>query len=120
MLRTMCRVKIHRATVNECDLHYVGSMTIPSDLMRELDILQGEQVDVVNINTGARWTTYAIAGTQQNHYTLNGAAARMGQPGDLLIIMVYAQMEDGEARKHRLRVAHLGAGNRVERIEVLA
>lgn len=117
MLRTMCRAKIHRAMVTDADINYIGSMTIPRGLMKQLDILPGEQCDVVNINTGARWTTYAIAGEKDGHFVLNGAAARLGAPGDLLIIMIYAQMDDAEARRHRLKVAHMTADNKVDRIE---
>ena len=113
MMRTMCRAKIHRATINEADLHYVGSMTIPRDIMETLDILDGEQCDVLNINTGDRWTTYAITGDKLNHYCLNGAAARMGQPGDLIIIMFYAQMDDAEARKHKPKIAVMNPNNTV-------
>lgn len=116
MLRTMCRVKIHRARVNEASLNYIGSMTIPSDLMRKLDILEGEQVDVVNVQTGARWTTYAISGKKKRHFCLNGAAARLGAPGDILILMLYAQMDEAEARGHRIQVAHMRPDNSVARI----
>ena len=114
----MCRVKIHRARVTETDPDYPGSMTIPERLMRELDILHGEQVDVVNINNGNRWTTYAIGGPDAASFCLNGAAARLGRPGDLIIIMIYAQMEEAEARKHKINTAYMGAENRVERIEL--
>ncbi|MBI3830558.1 MAG: aspartate 1-decarboxylase [Planctomycetes bacterium] len=117
MRRTMLRVKIHRAVVTEADLNYVGSMTIPKSLMKELDILEGEQLDVVNINTGARWTTYAIPGEQDGHYGLNGAAARLGAVGDRVIIMVYAELEDAECRKHRIRIAHISDDNKVAKIE---
>jgi len=113
----MCRVKIHRAQVTAADINYMGSMTIPHGLMKQLDILPGEQCDVVNVHTGARWTTYAIAGAQDGQFVLNGAAARHGVPGDLIIIMVYAQMDDAEARRHRLNVAHMTADNKVDRIE---
>jgi aspartate 1-decarboxylase len=116
MLRTMCRAKIHRATINEADLHYVGSMTVPRDLMETLDILEGEQCDVLNINNGARWTTYAIAGEKPNHFCLNGAAARLGGPGDLIIIMFYAQMDDAEARQHRPKIAVMSPDNTVEQL----
>jgi aspartate 1-decarboxylase len=112
----MCRVKIHRATVTESNINYSGSMTIPRDLMKKLDILEGERVDVSNITSGTRWSTYAIAGDKPGNFCLNGAAARMGQVGDLIIIMVYAQMSEEEARKSRLTVAHMNAHNKVTRI----
>ncbi|MEK7751577.1 MAG: aspartate 1-decarboxylase, partial [Acidobacteriota bacterium] len=76
MLRTFCRCKIHHATVTHLRLDYVGSMTIPADMMKRLDIRDGEQVDVVNMNNGQRWTTYAIQG-KRGEYCLNGAAARL-------------------------------------------
>ncbi|MCY3022610.1 MAG: aspartate 1-decarboxylase [Planctomycetota bacterium] len=117
MLRPFCRCKIHHATVTCADLEYVGSMTIPASLMKRLDILEGEQVDVVNLNTGARWTTYAIKGKKEGDFCLNGAAARMGHVGDRLIIIVYALLDGKEARKHRMKVAFLGARNKVIRIK---
>ncbi len=116
MLRTMCRVKIHRATVNEADLNYAGSLTIPRDLMKKLDILEGEAVDVANVNAGTRFTTYAIAGDKPGWFCLNGAAARMGQPGDLIIVMLFGQLEEAEARKHSMVVAHMGPENRLDKI----
>lgn len=119
MQRTMCRVKIHRATITEADLNYVGSMTVPEGLMKELDILSGEACDVVNVNTGARWTTYVIPGKKPGGFVLNGAAARLGAPGDVVIIMIYAHLDDAEARKHKLKIAIMGPGNRVEKFEEL-
>lgn len=95
MMRTMLKSKIHRATVTEANLNYVGSITIDSDLMRAADLLEYEQVFVVNINTGARFETYAITGPAGSGVIcLNGAAARLAHPGDLVIIMTYAQMEE--------------------------
>ena len=116
MLRTMCRAKIHRAVLSQADLNYVGSMTIPKDLLKKLDILEGEQVDVLNLNTGARITTYAIPGDKKGYFCLNGAAARHGQPGDLLIIMVYAQFEDAEARKLKMKIALMNPDNTIQKI----
>jgi len=119
MLRTMLRVKIHRAVVTEADLNYVGSMTIPKKLMQKLDILEGEQLDVVNINTGARWTTYAIPGAKADGFCLNGAAARLGAPGDRVIIMIYAQLDERELRQHRMQIAHMTDDNKVARIDTV-
>lgn len=116
MLRTLLRAKIHRATVNSVDPDYAGSMTIPRDLLRKLDILPGEQVLVANVTTGARWVTYAIPGRKPRHFCLNGAAARYGQPGDVLIIMVFGQVDDREARIHRAKVAVMGPGNALRRV----
>src|SRR5436190_22062900 len=107
MLRPFCRCKIHQATVTGASLDYVGSMTIPEDLMRGLDIREGEQVDVANLNNGERWTTYAICGKKAGEFTLNGAAARLGQTGDRLIIMVYAQMSEEDLKTYRMKIAFL-------------
>jgi aspartate 1-decarboxylase len=116
MLRNMLHAKIHRATLSATDLDYAGSMTIPRRLMRRLGILEGEQVLVANLNTGARLVTYAIAGDRPRYFCLNGAAARCGCPGDLLIVQVFALMEEAEARKLRAKVAVMGAHNRLVRI----
>jgi aspartate 1-decarboxylase len=117
MLRPFCRCKIHHATVTRASLNYVGSMTIPAKLMKLLDIREGEQVDVVNINTGTRWTTYAITGKKDDDFSLNGAAARLGEIGDQLIIMIYALLNEEEARSHRMKVAYLGERNKVLRVK---
>jgi aspartate 1-decarboxylase len=116
MLRSVLHAKIHRATITDASLDYIGSMTIPRQLMSELDILDGEEVLVANVTNGQRWTTYAIPGDRTDGFCLNGAAARYGQPGDIVIIMVFAQMDVAEARKHKARVAVMAAGNRVEKI----
>lgn len=116
MLRTVLHAKVHRATITDASLDYVGSMTIPRELMSKLDILDGEEVLIANVTNGQRWTTYAIPGDRPDGFCLNGAAARYGQPGDLVIIMVFAQMETAEARKHKARIAVMAPGNRVEKI----
>lgn len=114
MLRHMLKSKIHRATVTDANLNYVGSITIDQDLMDASDILVHEQVQVVNINTGARFETYAIAGPSgSGTICLNGAAARLAQPGDLVIIMSYALMDDKEAHSHTPRIVHVDAGNKI-------
>ena len=117
MLRTFCHCKIHQATVTSASLDYVGSMTIPEDLMRRLNILECEQVEVANINNGERWTTYAITGKKAGDFCLNGAAARLGQVGDRLIIMVYAQLDEKEAAVHRMKIAFLDGQNKVVRVQ---
>jgi aspartate 1-decarboxylase len=100
MFRTMFKSKIHRATVTQADLHYVGSITISEELMEAADLLPGEQVDVVNINNGARLTTYVITGPRDSGVIgVNGAAARLVSPGDLIIIISYAVVEDAEASR---------------------
>lgn len=114
MFRTMVKSKIHRATVTQADLHYVGSITIDEDLMAAADLLPGEQVHVVDIDNGARLETYVIAGEPGSGVIgLNGAAARLVHPGDLVIIMSYAQMADAEARAYAPRVVHVDQDNRI-------
>ena len=101
MQLTMLKAKIHRARVTQCDMNYEGSISIDQDWMDEVGILPNEQVDVLNINTGARFTTYAIsAGRGSRTIGINGAAARLAQPDDLVIILAYAQMDEAAARAH--------------------
>ncbi|MBB5021051.1 aspartate 1-decarboxylase [Desulfurispira natronophila] len=108
MQRTMCKSKIHRATVTQADLHYVGSITIDRTLMEAADLLEYEQVAIVNINTGARFETYVIEGEPDSGVIcLNGAAARLVQPGDLIIIISYAQMNEEEAHTYTPRVVQI-------------
>ncbi len=117
MLRTMMKSKIHRATVTQADLHYVGSVTIDADLMEAADLLPNEQVAIVDISNGARLETYTIAGPRGSGMIgINGAAARLVAPGDLVIIISYAQMQDAEARDHQPRIVHVDADNRIVRI----
>ena len=97
MLRTMCKSKIHRATLTGADLHYDGSLTVDRELMDAADMRAFEKVQVVNVNTGARLETYLIAGEPgSGTVQLNGAAARLGMPGDLVIVISYAEYEDAE------------------------
>jgi aspartate 1-decarboxylase len=117
MLRPFCRCKIHQATVTDASLDYVGSMTIPEDLMHHLDIREGEQVEVANINNGERWTTYALSGKKPGEFTLNGAAARLGQVGDRLIIMIYAHLDEEELKNYRMKIAFMDAKNQVSRFQ---
>ena len=114
MRRTMLKSKIHRATVTQADLHYVGSLTVDADLMEAADLLPGEQVHVVDIDNGARLETYVIEGPRGSGVIgINGAAARLVHPGDLVIVISYASLEDTEARAFAPRVVHVGADNRV-------
>lgn len=115
MLRTFLRAKIHRAVVSEADLNYIGSITIPADLLRELDLRAGEQVDVLNINNGARFTTYVFEGEKPRHFCLNGAAARLAQLGDRIIIACYALLDEKEIEHHRIKVAIMDDDNNVVR-----
>ncbi len=99
MQRFMLHSKIHRATVTQADLHYVGSLTIDRDLLDAADLWPGEQVDVVDVDNGNRLTTYAIEGERGTGIVcINGAAARLISPGDTVIIIAYAAMDDAEAR----------------------
>ncbi len=109
--------KIHRATVTQADLHYVGSVTLDSALMEAADLLEGEQVAIVDITNGARIETYVIPGPRGSGVIgINGAAAHLVHPGDLIIIMSYAVLTDAEARSMTPRVVHVGEQNRVVKI----
>ena len=113
MLRTMLKSKIHRATVTQADLHYVGSVTIDADLMDAADLLEGEQVTIVDVDNGARLVTYAITGERGTGVIgINGAAAHLVHPGDLVILIAYATMEDAEARTYRPRIVFVDGQNR--------
>ena len=114
MFRTMLKSKIHRATVTQADLHYVGSVTIDEDLMEAADLLPGEQVAIVDIDNGARLETYVIAGPRGSGVIgINGAAARLVHEGDLVIIISYCTVTDAEARTRRPRVVFVDADNRI-------
>ena len=118
MQRTMMRAKIHRATVTHADVDYVGSVTIDTDLLEAADILVGEQVAVLDITNGARLETYAIAGPRgSGTIGINGAAAHLVHPGDLVILVTYVTVDDTEARRWRPRVVHVDAHNRIARID---
>ncbi|MGI8667922.1 MAG: aspartate 1-decarboxylase [Jatrophihabitans sp.] len=113
MLREMLKSKIHRATVTQADLHYVGSITIDSDLMRAADLLPGEKVDVVNINNGARLSTYVIEGPAGSGVIgINGAAARLAAPGDLVIVISYAHISSDGLAEHRPSIVFVDEFNR--------
>lgn len=111
MRRTMMKSKIHRATVTGADLNYVGSITLDTSLMRAADILPHEKVHVLDIDNGARFETYAIAGGPGD-VVLNGAAARLVQPGDRVIIITYADYEEAELEKFSPRVVFVDSRNR--------
>ncbi|MET0897106.1 MAG: aspartate 1-decarboxylase [Mycobacterium sp.] len=114
MTRTLLAGKIHRATVTQADLHYVGSITIDSDLMQSADIVDGEQVHVVDITTGARLVTYAITGSPGSGVIgINGAAAHLISPGNLVIIMSFVGVEESQRTRHRPRVVHVDSDNRI-------
>jgi aspartate 1-decarboxylase len=114
MMRTMMTSKIHRATVTQADLHYVGSVTVDEDLLDAADLLPGELVHIVDIDNGARLQTYTIAGERGSGVIgINGAAARLVHPGDLVILIAYGQMEDAEAREFEPHVVFVGSENRI-------
>lgn len=117
MFRTMMKSKIHRATVTDANLNYVGSITIDRDLMDAADLLPNERVQVVNNNNGARLETYVIEGERGSGVIcMNGAAARLAQPGDILIIISYATMSDEEARQYVPRVVLVDQANRIVKV----
>lgn len=121
MLRMMCKSKIHRATVTGADLNYMGSITIDPDLMDAADLLEYEQVHVVNINNGARFETYVIPGTRgEGEICLNGAAARLAQPGDKVIVISYAQYSQAELAEHRPVFIFVDEQNRLHRDHIRA
>jgi len=113
MERLMLKSKIHRAHITDSKLHYEGSLTIDADLMKSADILPYEQIKVYNVNNGARFDTYAIAGPAgKGDICLNGAAARMGAVGDLIIIATYAQYAEAEIAGHEPKVVLVDSCNR--------
>ena len=117
MRRTLMKSKIHRARVTGADLHYVGSITIDPDLMAAADLLPNEKVQVVDIDNGARLETYVIPGLAgSGDMCLNGAAARLVQPGDLVIVVSYAEFEDAEARSFEPTVVMVDTDNRITRL----
>ena len=113
-MRTMLKSKIHRARVTGLNIDYEGSITIDRKLMEEADILPYEQVEVLNINNGARFTTYAITGNgESGTICLNGAAARLANKGDIIIILSYCQVEDSEAVSFMPRLVYVDDKNNI-------
>jgi aspartate 1-decarboxylase len=118
MQRTMLKAKIHRATVTECDLNYIGSITIDPDLLEAADILEYEQVAVVDVDNGARFETYTIAGDRgAREMKVNGAAARLVHRGDTVIVIAYAQYDQDELAVYRPRIVHVDAANDILAID---
>jgi aspartate 1-decarboxylase len=119
MFREMLKSKIHHATITEANLEYVGSITIDQDLMDAVDILPYEKVAVVDKNNGARFETYVIAGERGSGVMcVNGAAARLVQPGDTIIIFAYTWLEEARVRAHQPQIVVLGPKNEIaQRIE---
>ena len=118
MRRTMLKSKIHRATVSGADLHYVGSITLDKTLMELADILEGEQVHVLDIDNGARFETYTIAGARgSGDIKINGAAARLVHTGDTIIVISYGQYDAAELDDHRPLVVHVDAHNQIVAVD---
>jgi aspartate 1-decarboxylase len=110
MQRVMLKSKIHRATVTDCDLHYVGSITIDPELLEAADILEHEQVHVVDVDNGARFETYTIGGVRgSGEVKVNGAAARLVHRGDTIIVISYGQYDQAELERYQPRVVHVRA-----------
>jgi aspartate 1-decarboxylase len=114
MMRTMLKSKIHRARVSDCDLHYVGSLTVDPELLEAADILPHELVAVVDVNNGARFETYTIAGDRgSGDMKVNGAAARLVHRGDTIIVISYAAYSCDEIKSHKPRVVHVDNDNAI-------
>lgn len=114
MLRTMLKSKIHRGTVTQANLHYVGSVTVDETLMEAADLLPGELVSIVDVTNGARLETYVIRGERDSGVLgINGAAAHLVHPGDLVILISYAQMESAEAAAYQPRIVFVDSDNRI-------
>ncbi|MBN3555887.1 aspartate 1-decarboxylase [Fictibacillus nanhaiensis] len=115
MFRTLMKGKIHRATVTESNLNYVGSITIDEDILDAVDMIPNEKVQIVNNNNGARFQTYIIPGKRGSGVMcLNGAAARLVQEGDVVIVISYGMYDETEARHHVPKVAIMDKNNRVQ------
>ncbi len=118
MQRVMLKSKIHRATVTDCDLHYVGSVTVDPELLEAADILENEQVQVLDIDNGARFETYALVGERgSGEVKVNGAAARLVQRGDTVIVVSYASYDELELADYRAQVVHVTAANEIVSID---
>jgi len=118
MRRIMFKSKLHRVTVTEADLHYEGSCAIDLDLMEAADIVPYEMIQIYNINNGERFETYAIEGERgSGAISLNGAAARKGQPGDLVIIVTFVHLDEEEVRTHKPKVVFVDEHNRLPSVK---
>ena len=122
MNRVMLKSKIHRATVTDCDLHYAGSLTVDPDLLEAADILEHEQIQVLDIDNGSRFETYTITGERgSGAMKVNGAAARLVQPGHTIIVVSYAHYNEAELERYEPRVVHVEAQtNRIIQVDAAA
>ncbi|MHC4199642.1 MAG: aspartate 1-decarboxylase [Planctomycetota bacterium] len=117
MQRCMMLAKVHRAVVSDTNADYEGSITIPPEVVEASGFAPGERVTVANIANAARFETYVMVGTEPAHFRLNGAAAKLGSPGDRIIMFTFAWMDAEEAARHRPRVVHMDEANRIVRVE---
>jgi aspartate 1-decarboxylase len=114
-MRTMLKSKIHRARVTDANIDYEGSITIDTKLMKAADIIPYEQVHVLNVNNGARFSTYAIEGREgSGEICLNGAAARLVVKGDIVIILTYTQVPEEELKNYKPKIVHVDAKNQIK------
>jgi aspartate 1-decarboxylase len=114
-MRTMLKSKIHRARVTDANIDYEGSITIDTKLMKAADIIPYEQVHVLNVNNGARFSTYAIEGREgSGEICLNGAAARLAVKGDIVIILTYTQVPEEELKNYKPKIVHVDAKNQIK------
>jgi aspartate 1-decarboxylase len=121
MQRHLMKSKIHRATITSADLHYEGSLTVDQDLLDAADLQNYEEIQVVNVNNGARFTTYVIPGARGSGVVqLNGAAARLGLPGDVVILIAYGVLDDEAAQRFVPRVVFVDERNRIVRPQLRA
>jgi aspartate 1-decarboxylase len=118
MNRTMLKSKIHRATITDSDLHYVGSITVDADLLEAADILEHELVHVLDVDNGARFETYTIAGARgSGEMKVNGAAARLVHTGDTIIVVSYASYDEAELERYEPRVVHVDRENSIVTVD---
>jgi len=121
MRRHLMKSKIHRATITSADLHYEGSLTLDEELLDAADLVAFEEIQIVNVNNGARFSTYVIPGPRGSGVVqLNGAAARLGVPGDLVILMSYGEFDEKEVAQFRPRVVFVDERNRIVRTPLRA
>jgi len=114
MLREFLNSKIHRATVTDANLNYIGSITVDEEFLEKANILEWEKVEILNINNGERFQTYALKGKKGSKvFCLNGAAARKAQKGDKIIIVTYAQLSEEEIKTHKPTIVQVGENNEI-------